>query len=71
MIRHDLLVQTAAPRYRPPGPAALSVAKNAVMPTNPTKIAFSRTSNLPERRPLDAPGKLGAAALGTHPTTPK
>lgn len=71
MTRHDQLVPAAAPRHRSPGPAAHSVTATAVMPTNPTKSALSRTSNRPERKPLDAPGTLGASAPGTRPTAPK
>jgi len=71
MTRHDQLVPTAAPRCRSPGPAAHSVTAIALMPANPTKSAVGRTANRPVRRPLDAPGTLGASAHGTRPTAPK
>ena len=71
MTRHDLLVHTAAPRHRPMGWCAPSAAATGARHADPTKSAYNRAFNRPDRRPLGAPGKLGASAIGIRPTAPK
>lgn len=59
--------------------AYLSRYTHRVAISNSRLIAFEQAGvtfryedyRWPPRRPLDAPGTIGAATLGTHPTAPK
>lgn len=71
MTRHDLLVQTTAPRHRPMGWFAPSAAATGVRHVDLVNTVTSDARTQPRQHLLGGLATPYASALGTHPNEPK